>query len=193
MLLHHYPRRRLDAESIRDAMLAVSGRLDRALYGPSIDPKRAEAKDYRRLFDGPLDGAGRRSVYTKITRMEGPAFLEVFDFPAPLAARGARDSTNVPAQALALLNDPFVLDQAAIWADRMIAAHPADGNERLHAMIRCALGRRAAPEEIERFAGLADRMGRLHGAGGAGLLASRPVWRDVAHAIFNLKEFIYVP
>ena len=72
--------------------------------------------DYRKLFSGPLDGDGRRSIYIKVTRMEGPQFLELFDFPNPTATRGRRDQTNVPAQALALLNDPFVIDQSRFWA-----------------------------------------------------------------------------
>ena len=82
-----YPVRRLDAESVRDHILAVSGRLDTKMYGPSIDPHRGEAKEYRRLFQGPLDGNGRRSIYLKVTRMEGPRFLELFDLPPPLQTR----------------------------------------------------------------------------------------------------------
>ena len=111
-LLSHYPVRRLEGESIRDAILAVSGRLDPALYGQSIQPHREEPKDYRKLYQGPLDGDGRRSIYLKVTRHEGSRFLETFDFPNPTVARGNRDSTNVPPQALTLLNDPFVIEQA---------------------------------------------------------------------------------
>jgi hypothetical protein len=103
-----YPVRRLEAEAIRDHILAISGRLDRTMYGPSIEPHRGEPKEYRRLFQGPLDGNGRRSIYLKVTRMEGPRFLELFDLPPPLQTRGNRDVTNVASQALALMNDPFV-------------------------------------------------------------------------------------
>ena len=87
-LYHRYPARRLDAESIRDSILAVSGTLDRTLYGPSVHPYRAKPKEYRRLFAGPLDGNGRRSIYVKVTRHEGSALLEVLDFPKPSMARG---------------------------------------------------------------------------------------------------------
>ena len=117
-LLHHYPARRLDAESLRDTILAVSGRLDATQFGPSIHPHRKDEIDYRKLWSGPLDGEGRRSIYTKVTRMEGPQFLELFDFPNPMATRGRRDRTNVPAQALALLNDPFVINQAKFWSEK---------------------------------------------------------------------------
>jgi len=185
-LLHHYPLRRLPAESIHDAILAASGRLDRTLFGPSIPPARLEAQDYRRLFNGPLDGYGRRAIYTQITRMEGPKFLEIFDYPNPMAARGARDVTNVPAQALALLNDPFVKQQARVWAERLAEENPAD---RLGAMFVSALGRPPSNVERERFTSLAAELASLEQAP----RDSVAVWSGVAHAIFNLKEFVYLP
>ena len=140
-LLHHYPLRRLAAESIRDAILAASGQLKTTLYGPSIQPFREFPKDYRKLYSGPLDGEGRRSIYLKVTRMEGPRFLELFDFPVPSVARGRRDVTNVPSQALALLNDPFVLQQAGRWADRLVSRNHAAPRQRIVHMFRVALSR----------------------------------------------------
>jgi hypothetical protein len=191
-LLSHYPVRRLEAESIRDAILSASGRLDRTLYGPSIQPYRIEPKDYRKLHQGPLDGDGRRSLYIKVTRHEGSRFLDTFDFPNPNVARGNRDVTNVPPQALALLNDPFVLGQAAVWADRLIAQQPPTADARIEAMFRSALGRLPDAAEKERFNGLLKELASLHKTQADQLLTSRPVWKDMAHAVFNLKEFIYV-
>ena len=140
-LLSHYPVRRLEGESIRDAILAVSGRLDQTMYGESINPYREEPKDYRKLHQGPLDGNGRRSIYLKVTRHEGSRFLETFDFPNPMVTRGNRDTTNVPPQALALLNDPFVVGQAGFWADRLIAEKAPTLESRIDSMFRVALGR----------------------------------------------------
>ena len=192
-LLHHYPARRLAAEGVRDSILSASGRFDGTLFGPSIAPPRNDPQDYRRLFNGPLDGAGRRGVYTQITRMEGSRFLEIFDYPNPMAARGARDVTNVPAQALALLNDPFVLDQARVWGERVAYDGAADAGARVDSMFRTALRRPATTAERERFAGLAAELASLEGVPREELLSSTAVWRDVAHAIFNLKEFVYIP
>jgi hypothetical protein len=191
-LLSHYPIRRLEGESIRDAILAVSGRLDPAMYGESINPYRDSPKDYRKLYQGPLDGAGRRSIYLKVTRHEGSRFLDTFDFPNPTVTRGNRDTTNVPPQALALLNDPFVIGQAGFWADRLIAEKAPTVESRLDSMFRAALGR--APDEAERtrFAGLAKEVASLHKAAPEKVLDSHDVWKDVAHAIFNLKEFLYL-
>ncbi len=87
-LLQHYPARRLEAEAIRDSILAASGRLDPSLYGPSIQPYREKANADRRLFPGPLDGNGRRSIYIKNNLMEAPKFLGAFNFPGGKVAPG---------------------------------------------------------------------------------------------------------
>ena len=191
-LLHRYPARRLEAEAIRDAILAVSGRLDPTLFGPSVHPYREKPKPYRKLLSGPLDGGGRRSIYLKVTRHEGASFLEALDFPPPAAARGRRDVTNVPRQALALMNDRFVLDQAGFWAQSLIKERSESVETRLLTMYSAALGRPPKRAESERMASLARELGGLHGVPPEELLDSLPVWRDMAHAVFNLKEFIYL-
>ncbi len=188
----HYPVRRLDAEAVRDNILAVSGRLDQTLYGPSVSPHRGEAKEYRRLFQGPLDGNGRRSIYLKVTRMEGPRFLELFDLPPPLQTRGNRDVTNVPSQSLALLNDPFVLDQASVWAERLVARKDDAIDARLTSMFLQALARPPAPEELERWRSLTSSLAAGQGVATAEILLSKTVWKDVAHTFFNTKEFLYL-
>ena len=189
-LLAHYPVRRLEGESIRDAILAVSGRLDRTLYGPSIHPYRELPKPYRKLHQGPLDGNGRRSIYLKVTRHEGPRFLEIFDLPNPAVARGARDVTNVPQQALVLMNDPFVVEQAGVWADRLLA-QTASIEARVESMFRTALCRLPDAAEAEGFHGLVKRLASLHEVPPDQVLTNRDVWKDMAHVVLNLKEFIY--
>ena len=187
-----YPVRRLDAESVRDHILAVSGRLDPKMYGPSIDPHRGEAKEYRRLFQGPLDGNGRRSIYLKVTRMEGPRFLELFDLPPPSQTRGNRDVTNVPSQALALLNDPFVHEEARVWAERLVARKDDAIDARLTSMFLDALGRPPSVDELELWRGFVQRLANEEKVAAADLLASQRVWKDVAHAFFNTKEFLFL-
>ena len=189
-LLSRYPVRRLEAESIRDAILTVSGRLDRTLYGPSTHPHREQPKDYRKLHQGPLDGNGRRSIYLKVTRHEGARFLEIFDFPNPTVTRGTRDVTNVPPQALALMNDPFVVDQAGVWADRLLV-QTASIEGRIEAMFRTALCRLPDAAEAERFRELAKELASQRKVEEDKVLENRDVWKDVAHTVFNLKEFLY--
>lgn len=187
-----YPVRRLEAESIRDSILAVSGRLDGTLYGPSVEPHRSEPQEYRRLFQGPLDGNGRRSIYLKITRMEGPRFLELFDLPAPLQTRGNRDVTNVPSQSLALLNEPFVIGQARFWAEQLVATKDDALDARLSAMFLRAFARPPSAEELKRWHALAAGLAAQHHVAEPDLLASVEVWKDIAHTIFNTKEFLYL-
>ncbi len=191
-LLHRYPVRRLEAEAIRDSILATSGRLDPLRYGPSVEPYRLKTKEYRKLHAGPLDGHGRRSVYLRVTRMEGPRFLELFDFPVPSVSRGRRDVTNVPSQALALLNDPFVIQQADYWADRLLEREGETLRERLGRMFVQALNRPPSPGEVARFGELARKLGRLYRVPQGHILASKEIWKDVAHSLFNTKEFIYL-
>jgi hypothetical protein len=192
-LLHHYPARRMEAEAIRDSILAASGRLDPALYGPSIQPYRDKPNPDRRLFPGPLDGGGRRSVYIKANLMEGPGFLSVFNFPGGKVAQGRRDMTNVPAQALALLNDPFVVQQAGFWADRLVSGSAPSVSVRLEPMFQAALGRLPTAQERERFEQAAADWAVLHRVPADRMMQSREVWKDVAHTLFNLQEFLYIP
>jgi hypothetical protein len=191
-LLQHFPARRLTAEAIRDSILAVSGRLDRTLYGPSIDPHREKPTPERRLFSGPLDGNGRRSIYTRITLMEGPAFLCAFNFPDPKAAQGRRDITNVPTQALTLLNDPFVVSQAEFWAKRIVTEPDADLPARMTRLFLTAFGRPPTRPETEQFTRLVAELRALHNAPENETMTHVAIWKDVAHTLFNLKEFIYV-
>jgi hypothetical protein len=192
VLLHHYPLRRLQAESIRDRLLMSSGNLKPATFGPSVHPHRDQPKEYRRLFSGPVDGGGRRSLYLKVTRMEGTRFLETFDYPNPMTTRGSRDTTNVPAQSLTLINDPFVHLQAEALAKRLLE-RPAQGlDSRIAALFHAALSRAPTSVEAERFRNLAAELASLHGVARTEIPNSPAVWKDLAHTVFNMKEFLYV-
>ncbi len=200
-MLHHYPLRRLDAESIRDAMLAVSGRLDPQLLGGFVDPYRPKSKVVKAdqtYFSGPLDGAGRRSIYLRNTIMEPYKFLETFNKPIPKMPTGRRDVTNVPNQALTMLNDPFVAGQAEFWARQLISKSHDSPEQRLTVMFRYALGREPESAELTRWTQAVRDFNSLHQNGSDGsrssedLLQSVAVWKDTAHALFNTTEFIYV-
>jgi Protein of unknown function (DUF1553)/Protein of unknown function (DUF1549)/Planctomycete cytochrome C len=192
-LLHHYPLRRLEAESVRDAILAASGRLDARLYGPPVDPHRSSEDPQKRLFSGPLDGDGRRSLYTKLTIMEPPRFLATFNQPPPKIPSGRRDVTDVPAQALALLNDPFVVAQAKFWGERVAASATDETiDARIALMFAGAFGRSPTTEESERWRTLVADLARERGVKQADVLKTPVVWTDIAHALFNVKEFLYI-
>ena len=187
-LLHHIPTRRLEAEAIRDTLLSVSRRLDSQLYGRPINPHRHAEDPSKRLFSGPLDGNGRRSIYLQVSIMAPSKFLLSFNFPDPKLPTGHRDVTNVPAQALVLLNDPFVLSLAQQWADRLIEEKHPTPDARLQQMFIRALGRPPQKSELARWSALV----RFWSAGtDDSLLTDRNVWKDVAHTLFNTKEFTH--
>jgi hypothetical protein len=191
--LHRMNLRRLEGEAIRDALLAGSGRLDRALFGPSIAPYLTPFMDGRGRppVSGPLDGDGRRSLYLNVRRnFLNPMFL-TFDFPSPVSPMGRRNVSNVPAQALTLMNDPFVVEQARRWAGRLLAEE-AEGaalsvQDRLARLYETALGR--PPTSGETAAGLAFLADASPTEGGAD---DHRAWADLCHVLFNVKEFIYV-
>lgn len=178
-LLSHTHVRRLEAEAIRDAMLAVAGNSERNHSGPGIPVfYRTQIDPDKQSAPGPIDGAGRRSIYLEARRLFPSEFLAAFDAPKPNIFTGRRSETNVPAQSLALLNDPFVRHQAGQWAKR-IAALEATDEQRVVRMYLEAFAR--APNASE----LANSIAFLRGN-------SAESWRDFAHALFNTKEFIYV-
>ena len=192
-LLQHYPARRMEAESVRDTILAASGALDRTLYGPSIQPFRDKEYADRRLFPGPLDGNGRRSIYIKNNLMEGPKFLGTFNFPGGKVAQGRRDVTNVPAQALALLNDPFVLQQAGVWSQNVLEQTRDSIPTRVEVMFRSSLGRSPDAEELSRFEQAVRQLADLYQVPADNVMLNAEIWKDIAHSIFNLNEMIYIP
>ena len=185
-LRHHYPTRRLEAEGIRDALLAVSGRLDPTLYGRPIRPHRTAEDASKRLFSGSLDGEGRRSLYLQMSIMAPPAFLDAFDLPAPKMPSGKRNVTSVPSQSLVMLNDPFVRSLAGHWAARLVKIpHPTPA-ERITAMFVQSFARTPQPGELERWTAAFRDF-----ASSTDALKDEAAWTQLAHAIFNTQEFIH--
>jgi len=192
LLVHHYGLHRLEAEAVRDSMLVVSGQIDPQLYGLPIDPPRMNEDPQKRLVAGPLDGERRRSIYTKITIMEPPQFLAIFNQPQPKIPTGKRDVSNTPLQSLTLLNDPFVTSQAGHWADALLAQESPSIEERLTQMFLHAFSRAPASAELDRWSTAVQQLGELHNITPGEELTSLVVWKDIAHTMFNMKEFIYV-
>jgi hypothetical protein len=194
LLMHHHPLRRLEGEAVRDKILAVSGRLDRTLGGPSVELFLSDFHEGRgRPKAGPLDGAGRRSLYTKIRRNFLPSFLLAFDMPVPFQAMGRRNVTNVPAQALTLMNDPFVAEQATLWAKATLADSAVSSAQRIDLMYRMAFARQPTAEEQSVALAFLAEQAKRHGGDFATDPQYEPAWSDLAHALINTKEFIFVP
>jgi hypothetical protein len=147
--LHRMNVRRLEAEAIRDAILTVSGRLVNQMYGPAVPLHLTSFMDGRGrpARSGPLDGDGRRSIYLNVRRNFLNPFFLAFDAPVPFSTMGRRNVSNLPAQALALLNDPLVIGQARLWAERELATPGRPPRERIDRLYLTAFGRRASDDE----------------------------------------------
>ena len=185
-LRHHYPTRRLEAEAIRDGLLAVSGRLNPALYGRPINPPRPVEDASKRLFSGPLDGDGRRSLYLKMSIMAPPKFLTAFDLPDLKLPNGKRNVTSVPTQSLMMLNDPLVSTLAKHWATQLVKAPHATPEERVTAMFLQAFARAPQPGELQQWTAAARDFSTTQN-----LMQDEAAWTQLTHAIFNTQEFIH--
>ncbi|MEO1529312.1 MAG: PSD1 and planctomycete cytochrome C domain-containing protein [Planctomycetota bacterium] len=185
-LLFHMRVRRLPAESIRDGMLSISGRLDPKLFGPSVATHRTPFMTGRGgRKSGPLDGAGRRTIYLSIYRNFLNPFLVTFDMPNPFGPKGRRSVSNVPAQSLALMNDPFVIEQSRLWAERMRDQEP-DPRARVETMVIQAHGQIPSAAALEKLLAFVDLQTKAHGGN------ENAAWNDLAHALWNMKAFAFL-
>ena len=98
----------------------------------------------------------------------------------------------MPAQALALLNDPFVIDQSRVWGQALAARGDESTADRIDYVFLRSLGRSPSTRQQNRMLGFVDRMAGLHGVKPTDIPSSQEIWQDVAHAMFNMKELIYV-
>ncbi len=184
-LLSRMPVRRLVGEAIRDSILTVSGQLDAAMYGPSIPTYRTEFMTGRGgRKSGPVDGARRRSVYGAVYRNFLSPFMLTYDVPNPFGPKGRRSVSNVPAQSLVMMNDPFVVEQSRLWAE-LIEESEGTSTEKIEGMYLAALGRPPSGEEMGRV------QAYMEAAAAAGSDAEQ-IWADLGHVVLNMKEFIYI-
>ena len=115
--------------------------------------------------------------------------LLAFDYPVTFTPIGRRGTSAIPAQALTLMNDPFVVQQAGQWAERALRRRRQQPSERIDCSMHPALAR--PPTDAERMSSrefLASSRPRRHGGG-----ADDPrVWADLCHVLINVKEFIFI-
>ena len=151
-LLWRMPKRRLEAEAIRDAMLAVSGELDlsrpeASLVGRVIGDRPISLIGLDKRLPKDLDGSVHRSVYLPVIRDRLPDVLELFDFASSSFVTGARENTNVPTQALYLMNSPFVQDRAAALAEHVRERAGDDTQAAIQYVFRLCFGRDPESDE----------------------------------------------
>jgi hypothetical protein len=170
----HANRRRLDAECLRDAMLAISGQLDPRTGGSVFKPGLASDFGYKQT-------SLRRSVYLPAFRNAMPEIFQVFDFADPSVSNGRRNISTVATQALFMMNNPFVIVQAAHAADRLLDdPQLADDRARSIEAYRMTLGRSPSEAELRMTTDFLKGASDPHDA-----------WTQVVHALFASMDFRY--
>jgi hypothetical protein len=173
-------RQRLDAEEIRDAVLAVSGQLNLKMGGPGFELFRFK-DDHSPVYDHDdlakiNDPATfRRTVYRFTVRSVPNPFLECLDSADPNLTTPVRNSTLTALQALALLNDPFMVKQAEYWAERLKKSND-DPAKQIGAAYRCAFGRSPTAEETQALVEY----------------ASKRKLSSACRLLLNANEFVFV-
>lgn len=175
--LWRMPIRRLEAEQIRDTMLAISGELDLRQAGPSVDE------------DEP-----RRTVYTKVIRNTPNPLLRAFDGPDGFESTAQRDVTTTATQALMTLNGEWTLKRADAWAKRLQDEADEDA-QRVEWAFRLALGRDVSAAQVAggvAFIEQQSRRVRTTRPATSREEASRIALADLCHVILNSNEFLYI-
>jgi hypothetical protein len=208
-LYWHFDRRRLTAESIRDAFLSVAGRLDTTVLGPSVFPELPSDFSKReawKVSPGAADRS-RRSIYIHAKRNLPYPLLEAFDLPDMHESCARRTQTTVAPQALMLLNSDVVLEYARAFAGRLLHDNPhAEIRRLVGTAYQLAFGREATDDEFaaaESFIARQQSLIELERPAGRPLLLPKGFPKfldpplaaaitDFCHALMNANEFVYV-
>ena len=165
-LLWKMPRRRLDFEQTRDALLFTAGKLDRKIGGPSVQ--------------GFLNAnANRRTMYAHLDRLNVPGIYRTFDFPSPDTCSPRRDLTTVPPQALFLMNHPFVMECAKNVLKRPDIVNEKDFGKRVERLYHVLYGRPAHEEEMSLGKGFLGK-------------GDDKSWSRFVHGLMQTNEFVFV-
>ena len=191
--LASFPVRRLEAEAIRDGILATSESLNDSLYGPPVATYLTDFMQGRGRpsTSGPVDGNGRRSIYLEVRRNFLEPMMTTFDRPIPFSTFGKRDVTNVPSQSLIIMNDPFVAQQAAIMAKKLLAKGLSFEQKVTWLYLR-AFSRAPNANELEKAKEFMAMLQQFETSKEMYGDKEFELWKQYCHSIFNLKEFIYL-
>ncbi len=184
-LLWRAPVRRLDAEAIRDAMLAVSGQLDHKMGGPYVPTKKLG--DGEVIVEKNGSTSQRRSIYLQYRRSQEHTLMQTFDAPKMVVNCVRRNLTTVPLQSLSLMNSNFILDRAADMATRLAKETP-EPSARIERAFQLAWGRNPSNEESKLAAAfLAEQPGRYKTNE-----KDNWAWRDFCQSLLASSGFLYV-
>ncbi|MBI85132.1 MAG: hypothetical protein CMJ81_18205 [Planctomycetaceae bacterium] len=191
VLLSRFPLRRLDAETIRDSLLHVSGQLDTTPFGPADE---VEVVSSGEVISHATSKGFRRSIYMMQLHAHPLTMLELFDAPAMLPNCLYRTETTVPTQALYLWNSAMVRNCSTHFSEIVLAAEPENVDRQIELIYRRALVRLPTPHERQRAqAVIADFASRWQEfSADDPTMAHRQALMTFCHAVLNSPEFIYV-
>jgi hypothetical protein len=207
-MLWRFRRQRLSGEEIRDAILAVSGRLNLQMGGPSVFPEIPQEMEVRGGWDRNQneEARNRRSIYVFVRRNSRYPMFQAFDMPDTHESCSRRSVTTTAPQALNLLNDNVVLSAAQSFAGRVLGQAGADLNAQVVTAYRLALSRKPDPEELRMAISFLEKQSALIKSR---IDAKQPVALprnllkgfdqacaaalvDFCHVLFNSNEFVYL-
>jgi hypothetical protein len=172
----HMNRKRLEVESIRDAILMVSGKLDLVMGGSTINPGTSSEYGYK-FTDN------RRSVYTPIFRNNLPEIFEVFDFPDPNLVVGKRNVSTIAPQALYLMNNPFIIEKSGEAALHLLKENTLSESQKIESVYFQVLGRSPTPAENAKVMSFLQEKSEKEKA---------QAWPLVFQAMFSTLDFRYL-
>lgn len=191
-LFARFPRNRLDAESIRDTLLMLSGNMDLSVGGAHPFPPQTEWKFTQHNPFKAIYNTNRRSVYLMTQRIQRHPYLAIFDGPDPSASTPARISSTTPLQALYLLNDAFVHESAAGMSKRLLDETSSD-EARLKRAYLLVLSRKPESGELDasqEFLIMARQ--KLKDSGVSPDQLESQTWQSFIRSMFRLNEFVYI-
>ena len=190
-LLWRMNRRRLEVEPIRDAILAVSGQLDRTVGG-SLSPTNSAPMGPASSNNVQLNSR-RRSLYLPVIRNDTPDMFQVFDFADPHMLSGKRHTTSAATQALFMMNSPFIQEQSHWWAESLIASVVSTDAERIAMAFARAVGRPTNPREVDQALQFIERFQKgLEQTQTDGAKRRVAAWQSFCQALFASTEFRFV-
>lgn len=191
LLLWKFRLQRLEAEQIRDALLATSGRLDQTLGGKTVPLRNRQFVFNHTSVDHTKYDSLRRSLYLPIIRNNLYSLFEQFDYPDPTMPTGRRNSTTVAPQALLLMNSELVMDSADALAKRLL--QQADETDRIRTAYRVTLGREPTEEETARVINFVGELtSESITATGVSAESTQRAWSLFCQSLYASNEFLYV-
>ena len=198
-LLWKFPKRRLEAELIRDQILAASGSLNTTMHGPGVRPRihpDVIATSTTRKWPTVVRETSehwRRSIYVFARRSVLMPMLESFDAPTTTQSCDRRLTTTVPTQALQLLNDVFTNHRAASMAQELLATVGPSPVKQIHTVYGRCLSRPPTSKELTNCLAFLNQQRRFHSkTANRSATAPAHALTDLCHVMFNLNEFVYV-